>query len=122
MTHTILLVEDEYLVAMEICRWLEEGHYEVIGLAASVRQALSLLQRQTPSACVLDINLKGDLSFPMAEDVKVLGVPFVVTSAYSFHLQPAGVLHGVTNIGKPSSRENCLPPWNSYSDRAFRFR
>jgi DNA-binding response OmpR family regulator len=108
MTHAILVVEDEYLVAMEICRWLEEARYEVIGPAASVRQALSLLQGHTPSACVLDINLKGEFSFPVAEELKVLGVPFVVTSAYSLQLQPSGVLHDVTNLGKPTRQDQLL--------------
>jgi len=109
-THAILVVEDEYLVAMEICRWLEEARYEVIGPAASVRQALSLLQGHTPSAGVLDINLKGEFSFPVAEELKVLGVPFVVTSAYSLQLQlqPSGVLHDVTNLGKPTQRDKLL--------------
>ena len=107
-THAILVVEDEYLVAMEICRWLEEARYEVIGPAASVRQALSLLQGHTPSAGVLDIKLKGEFSFPVAEELKVLGVPFVVTSAYSLPLQPSGVLHDVTNLGKPTQRDKLL--------------
>lgn len=48
-THALLVVEDDYLVAMEICRWLEEARYEVIGPAASVREALSLLQSHSIS-------------------------------------------------------------------------
>lgn len=109
MTHTILVVEDEYFIAMEICGWLEEVHYDVIGPATGVIQALSLLQRHTPSACLLDINLRGEWSLPVAEELKLRGVPFVVTSAYSLELhQPSGLLHDVTNLGKPTQRDELL--------------
>lgn len=44
----------------------------------------------------------------MAEELKVLGVPFVVTSAYSIQLQPSGVFHDMTNLGKPTRQDQLL--------------
>lgn len=77
--HRILLVEDEYLIAMEMERWLRDAGAEVIGPVPSVEQALALIEDEgPPDAAILDVNLGYDERvFPVAERLDGLGVPYL---------------------------------------------
>ncbi len=83
----VLVVEDEALVAMLIEEYLIEAGAEVVGPAATVEQALSLIQQAASggglSAAVLDINMNGDAVSPVAEKLSALGVPFVFATGYA---------------------------------------
>lgn len=99
----VLLVEDEFLIAMELVGLLEGAGYEVIGPAMTVEDALALLDRCRPGACVLDVNLRGKRSTPVAAALKTQEVPFVVSSAYErATLDEDPIFHDVVNIGKPA--------------------
>lgn len=76
--YRILVVEDEYVIAMEIKRWLLAAGAEVLGPVPSVDQALDLIEDQRPSAAVLDANLgnRGSV-YPVADKLDVLGVPYL---------------------------------------------
>ena len=53
----ILIVEDEFLIAME-CEWiLADAGHEVVGVAADEQQALSLAERARPDLVLMDIRL-----------------------------------------------------------------
>ena len=74
----ILVVEDEYLIAMEVKRWLQEAGSEVIGPVPSVDQALDLIEDDGLDAAVLDINLgNGDTAYPIADKLGALRVPYL---------------------------------------------
>ncbi|GJE52807.1 hypothetical protein GOFOIKOB_5881 [Methylobacterium tardum] len=77
--HRILLVEDEYLIAMEMERWLRDAGAEVIGPVPSVEQALDLIEDEgAPDAAILDVNLgDGERVFPVADRLDGLGVPYL---------------------------------------------
>jgi len=85
----ILVVEDEALVAMLVEDALVEAGYEVIGPARSVAQAMKLLEGETPAAAVLDLNLAGETSTPVADALARRGVPFVVATGYGVAGVPA---------------------------------
>ncbi len=78
----ILVVEDEALVAMLVEDALLEAGAQVIGPVATVAQALALLERETPDAAVLDLNLAGENSTPVADALVKRGLPFVVATGY----------------------------------------
>jgi DNA-binding response OmpR family regulator len=74
----ILVVEDEYLIAMEIKRWLLAAGSEVLGPVPSVDQALDLIEDDRPDAAVLDVNLgDGETVYPVADKLEVLSVPYL---------------------------------------------
>lgn len=74
----ILVVEDEYLIAAEMKRWLLAAGSEVLGPVPSVDQALDLIADHTLDAAVLDVNLgEGDTVYPVADKLGVLGVPYL---------------------------------------------
>jgi CheY-like chemotaxis protein len=75
----ILVVEDEYLIAIELRRWLQDAGAEVFGPVPSVKQALDLIEDQgSLDAAVLDVNLgEGETVYPVAERLGTLEVPFL---------------------------------------------
>jgi DNA-binding response OmpR family regulator len=80
---SILIVEDEFLVAMELASVVQGGGWNVLGPASSVGEAMLLLDRETPDAALLDYNLRGQPVTPVAERLHAMGVPFAVVSAYA---------------------------------------
>lgn len=72
----VLVVEDEYLIAMEVKRWLRRAGAEVVGPVPNVERALDLIEDGEIDAAVLDINL-GDrgTAFSVADRLNALGVP-----------------------------------------------
>jgi two-component system, response regulator PdtaR len=78
----VLVVEDEALLAMELEALVTAMGWRVLGPARSVEEATELLERETPNAAVLDINLKDELVTPVAEALRSESVPFVVASAF----------------------------------------
>jgi len=87
----LLVVEDEYMIAMELVRTLEEQGAEVFGPAGSVEDALGLLEEGLPplDAAVLDINLRDERVYPVAEALAARGVPFVFATGYDSAAIPA---------------------------------
>jgi DNA-binding response OmpR family regulator len=74
----ILVVEDEYLIASEMKRWLQSAGFEVIGPVPSVEKALTLIEGAGPDAAVLDVNLgAGETAYPVADRLSALGVPYL---------------------------------------------
>jgi len=78
----ILVVEDEALVAMLVEDALLDAGATIIGPAATVSEALALLDSEQPHAAVLDLNLAGETSTPVADVLAARGVPFVVATGY----------------------------------------
>lgn len=79
----ILIVEDESLVAMEMeCRVTDLG-YAVLGPASTVAQAHALLDRTTPDAVLLDMNLRGETAASVAHRLDRAGIPFALVTGYA---------------------------------------
>jgi CheY-like chemotaxis protein len=78
----VLVVEDMFLVALDLSDQLTDCGCEVIGPAASVRQALEKIEGVELDGAVLDINLAGERSFPIAEVLASRGVPFLFLTGY----------------------------------------
>jgi two-component system, response regulator PdtaR len=79
----VLLVEDDFIVAYDMQTMLEEQGANVIGPASSLSEARELLAGSCPNVAVLDVNLNGELVFPLAEELQSRGVPYVFATAYA---------------------------------------
>ena len=105
----VLVVEDEFLIAMYLEVLLERHGWRVLGPAASVAEALRLLDDgSAPDVALLDVNLRGELVAPVAEALENRGVPFVLASAYDRPDRMAEALAGAANVGKPFDEERLL--------------
>ncbi|AJQ86741.1 response regulator [Xanthomonas oryzae pv. oryzicola] len=83
MTMRVLLVEDESLVAMLLEDCLTELGYEVAATVADVDAALQALHAGNLDLALLDINLCGTLSFPIAEELDARGLPYMFVTGYA---------------------------------------
>jgi CheY-like chemotaxis protein len=81
----ILVVEDEMLILMMIESILEDLGCESVTTAATVEQAISLIEAQVFDAAMLDVNLKGINSRPVADTLAARGVPFVFATGNASH-------------------------------------
>ena len=82
MHKTVLIVEDEFLIAIDLQQMLEDGGWRVLGPVATVKEALRLLEKELPSVALLDVNLGYEFVTPVAEILRARDVPFAVASAY----------------------------------------
>lgn len=80
---TVLVVEDDFIVASDIQTSLEEQGARVLGPAANLAEAQELLAKECPDVAVLDVNLGGEYVFPLAEELLAKHVPFVFATAYA---------------------------------------
>jgi CheY-like chemotaxis protein len=78
----VLVVEDEMLVAMNIEDMLLDLGHEVAGLASRLAPALALAQEASFDIAMLDVNLAGEASFPVADLLTERGIPFLFATGY----------------------------------------
>jgi CheY-like chemotaxis protein len=78
----VLVVEDEMVVAMMLEGMLKDLGYRVIK-AARVARAAGLAATEAIDAAVLDVNLAGEASYPVADELRRRGIPFVFASGYA---------------------------------------
>ncbi|HEY0013806.1 MAG TPA: response regulator [Allosphingosinicella sp.] len=78
----ILVVEDEMLVAMNIEDMLLAMGHEVAGIASRLGPALQLAREGEFDLAMLDVNLAGETSFPVAEILRGRGIPFLFATGY----------------------------------------
>jgi DNA-binding LytR/AlgR family response regulator len=86
-----LVVEDEYLIAADLAASLELLGAEVVGPAGSVAEALTLVENEGGrlDGAVLDINLRNERVYPVADVLAARGVPFVFTTGYDAAAVPS---------------------------------
>jgi CheY-like chemotaxis protein len=78
----ILIVEDEMMVAWRLGDMLAAFGCTVVGVADRVDEALAMVDEQQVDAVVLDVNLQGRASYPVADRLLARGIPFVLTTGY----------------------------------------
>jgi CheY-like chemotaxis protein len=80
--HRILVVEDEAMVGMLLEDMVLDCGGEIIGPVARFEEALALAQAAEFEVAVLDLNLNGTLSYPIAEVIRNRGIPIIFATGY----------------------------------------
>lgn len=78
----VLVVEDEALISMLIKDMLADIGCKCVDVAASVEGAIEVIGKAEPNFAMLDINLNGKRSFPVADILQSREIPFVFLSGY----------------------------------------
>jgi DNA-binding NtrC family response regulator len=86
---SVLVVEDEVLIAMELEDVLAGAGYTEVRLAGSVSEALRAVSEAPPDVAVLDVSLNGEPVFPVADALAELAVPYVLLTGHSKAGMPA---------------------------------
>jgi hypothetical protein len=84
-------VEDEFLAGLTTIGVLEGFGCEVVGPVARLAMALRLAKFETLDAAVLDINVAGELIWPVAEELHIVACP-------SGFFQPTFCRHRPKNV------------------------
>jgi len=108
MGRSVLLVEDEAIIALDMEQTLTAAGLRVLGPAASVNTALRLIARERPDAAILDLDLGGELVTPVARTLRDLGVPYVLATAHNHLRGGESEFSGVENLGKPVASVRCV--------------
>jgi DNA-binding response OmpR family regulator len=78
---TLLIVEDEILVAMELRDELEDAGYHVLDLTGRQNEAVSAARERKPDLALVNIKLHGrDDGIELARDMKAMGIPVLLIS------------------------------------------
>jgi CheY-like chemotaxis protein len=96
----ILVVEDEFLLADAMTDALTELGLEVVGPVGGLAEALALVATATIDCAILDINLRGEMVFPVADVLAARGVPYVFATGYQQDGIPERFNHAPT-LSKP---------------------
>ena len=97
----ILLVEDDILIAMDMEDLLIDLGCEVIGPFARLEPALQAAADTQLDGALLDLNLQGELSFPVINTLNDRDIPLIVCSGYVELPQLRERLHDIPTLGKP---------------------
>lgn len=105
MTKTVLLVEDEFFVALDLQHIIEDGGFAVDGPYVSVQEVLAHLDGNPPElACaILDVRLRDGEVFPAAERLREAGVPLIFHSGHADEQALQARYPGSAVCGKPCS-------------------
>ena len=90
---TILVVEDEPLVAMVLENIIEDMGASLVGPAASVGKALQLVEAGGFDGALLDVNLRGERVDAVADALAAKGIPFVFTTGHGIDGIPPAHRH-----------------------------
>ncbi len=79
----ILLVEDNYIIALDMADMLRELGVMTVRTAHSVLEALDMIAVEPPGFGFLDVNIGADKSFQIAQRLRDLGIPFAFSTGYN---------------------------------------
>lgn len=99
----VLVVEDEAMVAMLIEDMLEELGCNVVASVASLAVACNTAARAELDLAMLDVNVAGELVFPVANVLQERDIPFLLSTGYGTAGLPAEFL-GREVLTKPFSQ------------------
>lgn len=101
----MLVVEDEYLTAEDMRQVLEDFGADVIGPVATENAALKLISDGHIDCAIVDINLRGKVTFEVARALERLAIPFIFASGYAASFLPAE-FESIALLEKPFSAEH----------------
>ncbi|MBI5163232.1 MAG: response regulator [Magnetospirillum sp.] len=78
----VLVVEDEWLIAMGLEMALQDAGCVVVGPIGRLDQALEAARSETFDVALLDVNLRGEHAFPIADILAQRGIPYAFLTGY----------------------------------------
>jgi two-component sensor histidine kinase/CheY-like chemotaxis protein len=103
----ILIVEDEPLLAMDLEGMVADMGFTVFATAANVKDALASLDNDVPDLAILDANLSGASSEPVAAALQALDVPVIFATGYAQLTNMSDAVAALPRLSKPITLE-CL--------------
>ncbi len=102
----LLVVEDSLIISLDAEDIVGRLGAETVATAATIDAALDIIDGNRPTVAMLDINLGNSDSFPIADRLMELGVPFVFATGYGEQAQLPPQHRSRTVVQKPYTLEN----------------
>jgi len=84
----VLIVEDEAAVSMLLEDMVLEFGTEIVGPAATLEEAMALVRREHIDAAILDVNVRGEMAFGVADYMGGAGIPIIFATGYGSQIVP----------------------------------
>lgn len=97
----ILLVEDEILIALDTADMVARAGFEVVGPVGEVQDALLLVEQGGLDGALLDVNLGGIYSWPVAEALAARRIPFALLTGFGAGLDVPAAFAAIPRLAKP---------------------
>jgi len=101
MVLRILVAEDEYITAFDLCDTFEEAGYEVEGPHAGISSVMLACQKEKPDLAILDIELADGLTYELAQKLLDENVPVILHSERADAQAIAARFPRATTLAKP---------------------
>jgi DNA-binding NarL/FixJ family response regulator len=85
---SVLIIEDEYFVAQELATELQAHGARVVGPVPDIARARATIADESPDCVLIDINLRGEFVFELAEEILACGIPAIFTTGYDISFLP----------------------------------
>lgn len=102
----VLIVEDSWLIAELVASALRDEGARVIGPAISLADALRLCGRTSPDMAVVDLNLNGEMAYPLLRQLGERRIPTVVITGHGYGADVPQTLSAI--IGKPFAADQLV--------------
>jgi light-regulated signal transduction histidine kinase (bacteriophytochrome) len=97
----VLVVEDSFLIVRTLELVFDNLGWTMVGPATRVPKALALVKTENFDAALLDVNLDGEMSWPVAAALQARGIPFVLSTGYEIGKLLPESLKGSKFVRKP---------------------
>lgn len=104
----IMVVEDEWLIAMEVRNLLAKAGCTVLGPLNSAPRALASLDREVPDAAILDLNLRGEYPVHLVRALSTRAIPCVIVTGYGRSQVTAPEVRNFPQLSKPIDHDRLL--------------
>lgn len=84
----VLVVEDNYFIAIEMCRALRAAGAEIVGPARDLETGVAAIRDERIDCAVLDINLHGLMAFQLATQLRARDIPAIFATGYDASVLP----------------------------------
>ncbi len=96
----VLVVEDEFLIAMSLEEDLRAAGCHVIGPVSDLVAAMTAASAEKFDIALLDVNLRGEKVFAVADDLRARGIAFMLLSGYG-KMDLPDRFHDAPRLAKP---------------------
>lgn len=114
----ILVVEDEYIIALDIAHTLEDAGCEVLGPCEDVRAALETIDRERPDCAVLDVQLQRETVHEVAHRLVKENVPIIFHSGHALPHELAAEFPDAQFCAKPCAPQRLVRSVDDATGRA----
>ena len=118
MAHRVLVAEDEFIIAIDLCDTVAEAGFEILGPHAGISDAMLSFQMDKPDLAILDITLDDGIVYPLAQKLADENVPIIFHSGRHTREEVEARFPGATTLLKPCPPSEMIEAMNQMLEAA----